>query len=134
MKSGVTIRGMEDVVGVLNSIAPREARNLARSTVHASAGIIRDDAKRFMPSDTGVMKKSTKAVRRNIKDNILRSDVLVTAAAFYWRFREYGQGPDMREDAMFMKAVALFRQDMDKVFAEQFGKKLEARLARLAKR
>ena len=133
MKSGVTIKGLDDVASVLNNIAPREARNLARSTVHASAGVIRDDAKRFMPIDTGTMKAATKSKRRNVKDNILRSDVLVTAAAFYWRFREYGQGPDMREDAMFMKALALFRQDIDRIFTEQFGKKLEARLARLRK-
>ncbi len=134
MKNGVTIKGMGDVVDVLNSVAPREARNLARSTVHASAGVIRDDAKRFMPKDSGQMKKATKAVRRSVKDNIIRSDVMVTAAAYYWRFREYGQGPDMREDAMFMKSLALFRKDMDRIFSEQFGKKLEARLARLRKR
>lgn len=131
---GVKIDGLSDVAAVLNSIAPREAKNLTRSTVHASAAQIAKDAKRFMPSDTGKMKKATKPVRRSIKDNIIRSDVMVTSVAFYWRFREYGQGPDMREDAMFMKAVALFRKDFDRIFTEQFGKKLEARLARLAKR
>ncbi len=133
MKSGVNITGMDQVVSLLNNIAPKEARNLVRSTVHASAGVIRDDARRFMSEDTGTMKKATKSVRRNIKDNIIRSDVMVTAAAFYWRFREYGQGPDHVEDAMFTKSVALVRQDMDRIFVEQFGRKLEARLARLRK-
>lgn len=134
MKASVKIDGLEEVIAVLESIAPREAKNLARSTVHASAGVIAKDAKRFMPSDTGAMKKATKTKRRSIKGSVFRSDVLVTAAAFYWRFREYGQGPDMREDAMFMKSVALFRKDWQNIFKEQFGKKLEARLARLARK
>lgn len=135
-KKTVTLRGIDDVTKMLHDIAPKEARNLMRSTIHGMAGEIRDEAKRRMPVDSGQMKAATRTRRRRITaaNMKIRSDVVVTRAAYYWRFREYGQGPDMREDAMFMKAVAVFREDMHRMFVEQFGKKLEARLARLRKK
>lgn len=134
MKSGVKISGLDEVASIMTEIAPREANNLMRSTVHAAAGEIAKDAKRFMPADTGRMKAATKTVRRKVRGGVFRSDIVVRDLAFYWRFREYGQGPDMREDAMFMKAIALFRKELNAHFASLFGKKLEARLARLRKR
>jgi hypothetical protein len=104
-----------------------------RSTVHGVAGDIAKDAKKHMSEDTGTMKKATKPKRERIRGASVSSTVRVNMAAFYWRFREYGQGPDGVEDAMFMKAVATFRSDADRIFREQFGKKFEAALARAAK-
>jgi hypothetical protein len=79
------------------------------------------------------MKKATKTRRRQIRGNVIRSDVMVTRAAYYWRFREYGQGPDGIADAMFLKTTEWLRKNLDQMFREQFAKKFEARMKRLRK-
>ncbi len=134
MRPTTTIRGIDDVDNLLSKIAPRQAKNIMRATVHGVAGEIRNDAKKSMPTDVGVMKRATKSKRRRGKPGWIRSDVVVAKDAFYWRFLEYGQGPDGVEHAMFMRAVEKFRQDMHRTFIEQFGKKWEAALKRAAKR
>lgn len=128
------VKGIDDVNEILSQIAPRQAKNIMRATVHGVAGEIRDDAKRFMSEDTGVMKKATKSKRERGTPTRIMSTVRVTLAAFYWRFREYGQGPDGVEDAMFMKAVSIFRANMNQIFVQQFGKKFEAALKRARNR
>lgn len=134
MKPTVTIRGIDDVNDLLSKVAPKQAKNIMRATVHGVAGQIRNDAKKAMPVDDGDMKRATKAKRRRGSFGVIRSDVVVQRSAFYWRFLEYGQGPDGKEHAFFMKAVEKFRRDMHRIFIEQFGKKWEAALKRAAKR
>jgi len=129
----VKVTGLKDVQRTLAVLAPKEANNILRSTVHGVAGAARDEARRHMSTDTGVMKASTRTNRRKQRGTKIRSDVVVSKAAFYWRFREYGQGPDGIEDAMFLKATEFLRKNMFRMFQEQFGKKLEARLARIRK-
>ena len=127
------VTGIKEVEHVLQVLAPREATNILRSTVHGVAGAARDEARRHMSVDTGKMKASTKTRRRRSKGTRIRSDVMVTKAAYYWRFREYGQGPDGTEDAMFLKATEFLRKNLRSMFREQFGKKFEARMKRLRK-
>ena len=134
MKPTVTIRGIDDVDRILSDIAPREGLNIMRATVHSVAGTIAKDARDNMPVDSGDMKKATKHKRERTQFGKVSSTVRVSKLAFYWRFREYGQGPDGREDAMFAKAVARFRANFDAIFVREFGKKFEAALARARKR
>lgn len=130
----MTLRGISDIEKLLTDIAPRQAVNILRATVHSTATKIAKDAKDAMPSDSGDMKKATRTKREQVKWGKLLSTVRVGPEAFYWRFREYGQGPDGREDAMFMQAVAKFQGDMDRIFTEEFGKKFESALVRARKR
>jgi hypothetical protein len=55
--------------------------------------------------DEGKIKRGTKAKRRRGSRDKVQSDVIVQGA-FYWRFLEYGQGPDGVEYAMFLKGIA----------------------------
>lgn len=128
------VKGLDEVNEMLATISPREARNLLRATVHGAAGQIRDDAKAAMPTDTGTMKGATKSKRRRGAPNEIRSDVVVERSAWYWRFLEYGQGPDGVEHAMFLRAAEKFRAAMVEVFTAQFGRKWEAALKRAAKK
>jgi hypothetical protein len=80
------------------------------------------------------LRKAIKSKRERALYGRLLSTVRVDPSAFYWRFLEYGQGPDGEEHAMFMRAVENFRSDMDRIFLTQFGKKWEAALKRAAKR
>lgn len=133
MKGEVTLSGIDEVQDMLDTIAPRQGLNIMRSTIHAVAGQIAKDAKSDMPVDEGDMKRGTKSKRERVRGGKVMSTVRV-AGAFYWRFLEYGQGPDRVEHAMFMKAVARYRANATKIFVEQFGKKFEAALARARKR
>lgn len=129
----VTITGLADLNAVLNAVAPREAKNLLRATVLDIAKQLATEAKGSMPEDSGDMIAGTKAKRdRGTRDSI-EASVNVTGA-YYWRFLEYGQGPDGLEYAFFLKALQAMRPDMERVYLEAFGRKLAARLARERKR
>lgn len=130
----VTITGLADLNAVLNAVAPREAKNLLRATVLDIAKQLAVGARGSMPEDTGDMIAATKAKRdRGTRDSI-EASVVVGKDAFYWRFLEYGQGPDGLEYAFFLKALQAMRPDMERVYLEAFGRKLAARLARERKR
>lgn len=134
MKPTVTIRGVDDVNDMLTQIAPKQAYNIMRATIHGVAGGISKDAKGDAPEDEGDLKQAIKPKRERGRRGYLLSTVRVNPIAFYWRFLEYGQGPDGEEHAFFMRAVEKFRRDMHRIFIEQFGKKWEAALRRAAKR
>ena len=134
MSGTVTLRGIDDVQTMLLKIAPRQAVNIMRSTIHGMAGEIRDTARSLSPEDTGLLRKAIRTKRGRLTFGRIKSDVVVTKAAFYWRFLEYGQGPAGVEYAMFMRSVEKIRPDLTRIFVEQFGKKWEAALARAAKR
>ena len=130
----VTLKGIDDVQKLLETIAPRHAVNIMRSTVHGIAGGIRDDAKKKMPRDSGDMIKATKARRERMRGSLALSTVRVDRIAYYWRFLERGDGPDGIDHAFFAKAMALYRQDQNRIFVNEFGKRFEAALVRARKR
>lgn len=133
----MSVSGVPEIQYLLSALAPREAKNIMRATVNGIAGEIRDDAKRNYPDGyyaTGKAVKATKAKRRRGKFGLIRSDVIVEKQAFYWRFLEYGQGPDHTEWAMFGKAVEAMRRELPTILRRQFGKKWEAAMKRAAKK
>lgn len=129
----VTLTGLDDVNNILTKIAPREAIKIMRTTVHGLAGRVRDESRLRSPVDDGVLVKAIRTKRRRARRGLIKSDVVVSKAAFYWRFLEYGQGPDGVEYAMFMRSIEKMRPDLTRYFVEEFGKKWEAALARAAK-
>lgn len=128
----MTITGTADVAKVLREIAPREGINLVRATVNDIASQLAKSAKKNAPTDDGDLKKGIKAKRERGKDGEVHSTV--RAQPFYWRYLEYGQGPDGVEHAFFLRALQEMRPNMDNVYLQAFVKKLEARLARERKR
>jgi hypothetical protein len=129
----VQITGIEDVNRALNNFAPKDARNLIRATVQDIVGQLAKSAAEFAPSDTGGLKAGIKAKRDKPTRNTVSSSVRVFGA-YYWRFLEYGDGPDGVEHAYFLKALQEMRPDMDRVYMEAFAKKLAARIKREMKR
>lgn len=134
MKPTVTITGIDDVNRILEDVGPRQAHNLMRSTIHGIAGEMRKESRRLAPKDEGDLKRSIKAKRERAPRGKYLSTVRVAPKAFYWRFLEYGQGPDNVEHAFFMKTVEKFRPKLNDIFVQQFGKKWEAALVRAARR
>ncbi len=126
------IEGIADINRVLGAIAPREAKNLMRATVQDVAGQLAKSGKGNAPTADGDLRKGIKAKRERGDRDHLESSVRI--AAFYWRYLEYGDGPDGVEHAFMLKALQAMRSDMDRLYLEAFVKKLEARLARERKR
>lgn len=130
----IKVVGLEDVAKTLTELAPKQAQNIMRSTVHGVAQQMAKEARKDMPVDSGDLRRGTKAKRERATPGKVSSTVRVGGGAYYWRFLEYGDGPDGVEYAFFLKRVIDFRAKMESVLTEQFGKKLEAALARTSKR
>lgn len=131
----IRIRGIEDVNRVLKEIAPREAINLMRATTADLAKGIAQDAKENAPVDEGNVAGGIKHKRARGDKNTVRAEVVANAngTSFYWRFREYGQGPDGREDAFFLRALQKAKVEIGQRYLTVFTDKLVKRLARKAK-
>jgi len=136
------VTGVESVQNILNNLAPKHARNLARATIQGIASEIAKDARTNAPRDTGDLRKAIKVKRRRGKPDQPISDVMVEHGrsakhdAFYWRFVEYGTaGPTGQPERPFIRPAAeKMRANFPAVYREQFGKKLEAMLRRDAKK
>lgn len=130
----VSVTGISDINHVLETIAPRESKNLMRAVVYDMASQLAEDAKVFSPDDTGTLDRSIKPRRERGSRSTVEATVRVSMKAFYWIFLEYGDGPDKVEHAMFLKALQKMRPQADRVYLEAFVRKLESRLARERKR
>lgn len=130
MNLDVTIRGVADVNRVLTTIAPNEARNLLRATVFDVAKDFAREGADRVPKDQGVLAGAIKAKRERGTRTTIAATVRVAPQAFYWRFLEYGQGPDNVEHAMFLQTLQALRPDLERRYLETFVKKLLARIAR----
>lgn len=129
------IRGIEDVNRVLREIAPNEAKNLMRATTADLAKGIAKDARDNAPVDQGDVRAGIKHKRARGDRNTVKAEVVANAngKSFHWRFREYGQGPDGREDAFFLRALMKAETELAQRYLETFTDKLVRRLARKSK-
>lgn len=134
MNFGVKIEGMEDVRRTLTELGPREAKNLMRVTVKAMAKDFAKDSEQRIPVDQGDLASSIFSKRERGTKDTLAASVLVAKEAFYWRFLEYGQGPDKVEHAMFLQTLQALRPDLNKRYLEIYTAKLIAAMKRKAKR
>ena len=129
----VEIRGIDDVRRALADVMPKEARLLSRQTVRDVAEAIVDEAKQNMPVDEGDMIAGTHATNEKARDGEARAGVRVRNA-FYWRFLEYGDGPDGVEHAMFAKAKAQVMSQIETIATRAFVRRLAERIAKVAGR
>lgn len=134
----VTVKGIEDVNHILATIAPNEAANIMRAMVAALAKDLAKSASARVPVVDGTLKKSIfhERQRTRVKGRragLLSAEVKVATDAFYWRFLEYGQGPDNVEYAFFLQTLQALRPDLDRRYLEIFTAKLIARLKRKRK-
>lgn len=132
----VKVTGIPDVVNILADLTPREAKNLMRATTADIAKKLATDAKEYAPVDEGDVRGGIKHKRARGTRDVVAAEVVANAngTSFHWRFREYGQGPDRREDAMFLKSLQKMGGDLNQVFLDAFTKKLVALMARKARR
>ena len=133
MSMKMSVDGIADINKILKELPAREGKNLMRATVQDIAKQLADTAKKFTPhDDSGDLEAGIKVKRERGDKSTVQSTV--RSAAFYWRFLEYGQGPDGVEHAFFLQALQEMRPKMDRIYLEAFTKKLIARIEREKKR
>lgn len=134
--SGVFITGDKEVAKILAEIAPKEARNLSRSTVHGVASKIAKGAKSRVPVDEGTLKKSIYAKREKSSPDRPVSSVRFKDEGYYWRFIEHGTSKGNSLDArpFFRPAVQEVEANLNTILREVFQKKLASRIKRVLKK
>ena len=128
----VKVTGLSEVRSALIDLGPKEATNLMRTVVVDIAKQVAQDAADRAPAEKGDLKDGISAKRERGQRNKLAATV--RAAPFYWRYLEYGQGPDGVEHAFMLKSLQALRPEMDRIYLETFVRKWTALMARKAKR
>ena len=124
MRLDYKVTGIADINAVLRDVGPREGRNLMRATVFDIAKQLAADASDRAPKDQGELAAGIKAKReRSPRDRVNSS---VRAAPFYWRFLEYGDGPDNEQgladdESRRPKGQPLHRDTSNQVCAAPVG-------------
>jgi len=135
---GVVIEGLDELRETLERVAPRQAQNILRSAIHATAGKVRNSMRRRAPSDRPVLKKSIKSVRRRVRAGALISDVVITKGrgerydGFHWHFIEFGTRHH-RAQPFIRPTVREVQPQVPMIMREEFGKKFERAMARAKK-
>lgn len=137
----MSIEGLDAVSDVLAKVAPREARNLLRNTVHAVAGQVRDEMRKRVKEtveDTGTLRKAITAKREKMRGNQVASNITITHGkavrhnAFYWHMVEYGTVKDQAQP-FITPSVEAMRPQIPGIFTREFGAKYEQMMARKLK-
>jgi hypothetical protein len=123
----IEITGLHDVMTMLRDVAPKEARKMIGDTVNDVAKQVAKAAQGRMPVDTGAMRKGVKVYREKMNGTAITSTIRVVGA-YYWRFLEYGDGPDGVEHGFFFRSREEVVSELDRVFLDKFARRLVARL------
>jgi HK97 gp10 family phage protein len=132
-KTSIAVEGLDELRETLSDIAPREVNNILRAAVHGLAGVIRDAMRQAVKKRTGRLGKTIVAVRRRGGPNFPVSEVRVGHRAPYGLMLEFGTSRT-RAQPYILPTVERARPALPETYREQFGKKLEANLARRAKK
>ena len=133
--NGIEVIGDKEVMKILDEIAPKEARNLARSTIHGIAGRITKAAKQRVKVDKGTLRKSIYTKREKSPPNRPKSSVRFREKGYYWRFVEYGteKGNNLQARPFLRPARQQIMGNLNAILREEFQKKLTARINRVLK-
>lgn len=135
---GMAIEGMDELIENLTGVLPREAHNLARSTVHAVAGQVRNGMRARAPKDTGTLRKAIMTKRNRGTFTQVSSDVVITHGknarydAYYWFLVEWGS-QNTPAQPYVNPTIEEMRPQLPDIFRQEWGKKLEKLLAKKAK-
>jgi len=142
MKSGVEVLGINEINKILNELVPREANNLSKALIFGLAQHAAKEFKIRVPSPTGNLKRSIKAVRgrsfpgKPISYVKAAKGKRTKGGGFYWRFVEHGTGGKNPQQARPFVGPALLKitAEMPKIVDEVFTQKLAGAVKRAKKR
>jgi HK97 gp10 family phage protein len=131
--ANLKVSGIDELKVMLEDIAPSTARSILRQAVHGIAGDVRDKLKDRVKKRSSRLAKSIKAYRRSGKPDAPESEVRGGSTAPYMLMLEFGTKRTKAQPFIGPTAQE-FRPQLPAIYREQFGKKLEKSLARLAKK
>lgn len=135
----ITIEGLDEYVKMATKLSPRGASAVAKSAVQAVASKARNIMRKKTPKADGTLRKAIVSKRRRGTPTEAVSEVRITHGkgtkhdAWYWHFLEFGtvkQSPK----PYIMPTVEEIRSQIPALFREEFGKKLEKRLEKEARK
>ena len=133
----ITITGTAEVMRILESIAPKDAANLLRSTTDGIAAEVRKEVKKRIIATTkkrtGKLRKSIKSRRRRSPRTAPVSIVYMAKGSGYWRPLEYGT-KHISPRRFLRDGAAVVRSNLDATIAKVFTKKLESKIKSSLKR
>ena len=141
----MSIRGIDDVIKILEDVTPRHAQKLIRNTMRgvATEGQKKIRAKLYasVKKREGVLGKSLKVrARRTSEKNQVSFAVYFDSGkgvkndGFYWRFLEHGT-KDIKSGRNFVRAARLeLESEVKNIIVGQFAKKLESAIKRELKK
>lgn len=134
-KTFADMDGMADARRMLGEVAPRVAKNIARSTMYAVAKVARDHVRDEVPVATGNLKAGIKHRRTRAKagSQDVSAEVYAERKQFYWRFVARGTA-ERTADPFDERALARLQPQLPNLLREMFGRQFERTMAREARR
>lgn len=133
----VELTGVKELEKMANRVSPRVARNLARSTVHYTAGQVRNGMRKKAGKQTGDMRRAIHTQRRKMRGDLAVSDVRISHGngvrfdAFYWHFEEFGT--QQKAAVPYIRpTVEEMVPELPRIYRDEFGRRLEKKLAQEA--
>ena len=129
----IQITGVKELKKMASQVAPKVARNLARSTVHYIAGVARKDMRRRVPEDEGTLKRAIVTKRRKMRNNMAISDVRITHGgqakfdAWHRHFVEFGTKQHAAVPYI-RPTVEQLAPQIPTLYRDEFGRRLERKL------
>lgn len=134
----IQLEGLEELQHMAEKVSPREARNLARSTVHWIAGQARDRMRQRAPVDEATLRKAIHSKRKRARPGEAISDVRISHGsdakhdAWHWHFVEFGTTKHSAQPYI-VPTIEEIGPQVPNMYRDEFGKRLEKRLNAKAK-
>ncbi len=120
-------------------VSPKVANQLAKATVNGVASKIRKEMRSKAPKDDGTLRKAIKNKRRRGKPDLAVADVRIEHGdganhdAWYWHIVERGSAKHTAQPFVRPTIDEMVPQ-IPMIYREEFGKRLEKKLDRMAKK
>lgn len=134
------LKGLDEIVDLLEKIAPKKANNLMTATIRGVATEIKKEIKGNIRDNTGNLKRSLKVKKSRSEKSKPRFKVIFESGksakndGFYWRFVEHDQGWG-NQNANFVRRSRLkIESNLGFYIRNQFSKKLKSAIKREQKK
>jgi len=137
----VKIHGLSDLQATLETLMPREAKNILRRTTLKIASTLRDEIRKKAPVYTGNLRRSIKSKRDRGTPTNITASVYVdksggrSGKGYHWHLVEFGaRGGKMPAQPFVVPTVESFRPRANEMYRAEFGVQFEREMAKRNKK
>jgi len=130
LKGHAKLHGLRDLKKTLETVSPREAKNILRRTTFGLAVRVRDRMKERVPVDEGNLQRSIKAKRNRGTRTRVEASVIAdrsggrTGTGFHWWWVEQGT-VKMPAQPYIVPTVEEIRPQVPDLYRQEFGVQFE---------